>query len=72
MGGQLPNNLAIRLHRAGVRILGTSAESIDMAEDPPRTGRAAKLGLPGRFFGGVLKILPANPQWVSPPFVEPS
>src|SRR5262249_13753400 len=33
MGGQLPNNLAIRLHRAGVRILGTSAESIDRAED---------------------------------------
>jgi carbamoyl-phosphate synthase large subunit len=33
MGGQLANNLAIRLHRAGVRILGTSAESIDMAED---------------------------------------
>ena len=33
MGGQVPNNLAIRLHRAGVRILGTSAESIDMAED---------------------------------------
>ena len=33
MGGQLPNNLAIRLHRAGVRILGTSAESIDTAED---------------------------------------
>src|SRR5262249_55658498 len=32
-GGQLPNNLAIRLHRAGVRILGTSAESIDRAED---------------------------------------
>lgn len=33
MGGQVPNNLAIRLHRQGVRILGTSAESIDMAED---------------------------------------
>ena len=33
MGGQMPNNLAIRLHRAGVRILGTSAESIDTAED---------------------------------------
>src|SRR5262249_48675353 len=33
MGGQLPNNLAIRLHRAGVRILGTSANSIDTAED---------------------------------------
>ena len=33
MGGQVPNNLAMRLHRAGVRILGTSAETIDMAED---------------------------------------
>ncbi|MBK8010690.1 MAG: carbamoyl-phosphate synthase (glutamine-hydrolyzing) large subunit [Deltaproteobacteria bacterium] len=33
MGGQLPNNLAMRLHRAGVRILGTSAENIDQAED---------------------------------------
>jgi carbamoyl-phosphate synthase large subunit len=33
MGGQVPNNLAMRLHRAGVRILGTSAESIDRAED---------------------------------------
>jgi carbamoyl-phosphate synthase large subunit len=33
MGGQLANNLAIRLHGAGVRILGTSAKSIDMAED---------------------------------------
>ncbi len=33
MGGQVPNNLAIRLHRAGVKILGTSPESIDRAED---------------------------------------
>jgi carbamoyl-phosphate synthase large subunit len=33
MGGQVPNNLAIRLHKAGARILGTSAESIDTAED---------------------------------------
>ena len=33
MGGQVPNNLAIKLHRAGARILGTSAESIDTAED---------------------------------------
>ena len=38
MGGQLPNNLAIRLHRAGVRILGTSAESIDRAEDRHKFG----------------------------------
>jgi carbamoyl-phosphate synthase large subunit len=33
MGGQIPNNLAVRLHRAGVRILGTSPEKIDSAED---------------------------------------
>ncbi len=33
MGGQIPNNLAIRLHRAGVKILGTSPEDIDRAED---------------------------------------
>jgi carbamoyl-phosphate synthase large subunit len=33
MGGQVPNNLALRLHEAGVPILGTSAESIDKAED---------------------------------------
>lgn len=33
VGGQIPNNLAMRLHRAGVRILGTSPDSIDRAED---------------------------------------
>ena len=33
VGGQIPNNLALPLSRAGLRILGTSAASIDMAED---------------------------------------
>ncbi len=33
VGGQIPNNLAGRLHAAGVTILGTSPVSIDMAED---------------------------------------
>ena len=33
MGGQIPNNLAFRLHQAGVKILGTSPEDIDRAED---------------------------------------
>lgn len=33
MGGQIPNNLAMRLHRQGVPILGTRPESIDRAED---------------------------------------
>jgi len=32
-GGQIPNNLAMRLHEAGVNILGTTPESIDNAED---------------------------------------
>ena len=32
-GGQIPNNLALRLDQAGVRILGTSAQNIDNAED---------------------------------------
>ncbi len=33
MGGQIPNNLAMQLHRAGVKILGTTPENIDRAED---------------------------------------
>ncbi len=38
MGGQLPNRLALALHRAGVPILGTTAESIDIAEDRKKFG----------------------------------
>ncbi|MEM4256776.1 MAG: carbamoyl-phosphate synthase (glutamine-hydrolyzing) large subunit [Candidatus Diapherotrites archaeon] len=33
MGGQIPNNLAIKLHRAGIKLVGTKPESIDIAED---------------------------------------
>ncbi|MDR1680741.1 MAG: carbamoyl-phosphate synthase (glutamine-hydrolyzing) large subunit [Prevotellaceae bacterium] len=33
VGGQIPNNLALRLAASGVPILGTSAQSIDNAED---------------------------------------
>ncbi|MBI4822594.1 MAG: carbamoyl-phosphate synthase (glutamine-hydrolyzing) large subunit [Deltaproteobacteria bacterium] len=33
MGGQIPNNLALRLSRAGVPILGTHPKNIDIAED---------------------------------------
>jgi len=33
VGGQIPNNLALQLHQAGIRILGTSPESIDRAEN---------------------------------------
>jgi carbamoyl-phosphate synthase large subunit len=46
LGGQVPNNLALRLARAGVRILGTSAESIDVAEDRQKfSGLLDRLGI---------------------------
>ncbi|HXF47566.1 MAG TPA: carbamoyl-phosphate synthase (glutamine-hydrolyzing) large subunit [Burkholderiaceae bacterium] len=39
MGGQVPNNLALDLHRAGIRVLGTSPENIDRAEDRNKFSR---------------------------------
>lgn len=33
MGGQLPNNIAMSLYRQNVKVLGTSPESIDNAEN---------------------------------------
>ncbi|MBP1671772.1 MAG: carB [Bacteroidetes bacterium] len=33
VGGQIPNNLALKLDKTGVNLLGTSAKSIDNAED---------------------------------------
>ncbi|MFA7227831.1 MAG: carbamoyl-phosphate synthase (glutamine-hydrolyzing) large subunit, partial [Melioribacteraceae bacterium] len=33
MGGQTPNNLALKLHNIGIKILGTSPDSIDKAEN---------------------------------------
>ncbi|MEN6619813.1 MAG: carbamoyl-phosphate synthase (glutamine-hydrolyzing) large subunit [Rikenellaceae bacterium] len=33
VGGQIPNNLALRLYKSGVHLLGTSAKNIDNAED---------------------------------------
>lgn len=56
-GGQTPLNLADRLHNAGVPIIGTSPDSIDLAEDRKR-------------FSALLKELnipqPANGTAVSP------
>jgi anthranilate phosphoribosyltransferase len=34
MGGQIPNNLALRLHQAGVRILGTAGYAFIRSGDP--------------------------------------
>ena len=46
-GGQTPLKLAIRLQDAGVRILGTSPDSIDLAEDRERFSRLLwDLGIP--------------------------
>ena len=47
VGGQIPNNLALKLSTAGVNLLGSSGESIDRAED--RTKFSAlldQLGIP--------------------------
>ena len=46
-GGQTPLNLAMRLHQAGVPIIGTTADSIDLAEDRKRFGALLReLGIP--------------------------
>ncbi|MDE2666557.1 MAG: carbamoyl-phosphate synthase large subunit [Acidobacteriota bacterium] len=46
-GGQTPLTLALPLQRAGVPIIGTSPESIDLAEDRKRFGRLLSgMGIP--------------------------
>jgi carbamoyl-phosphate synthase large subunit len=46
-GGQTPLNLALKLKEAGVPIIGTSPENIDLAEDRKRFGNLLnKLGIP--------------------------
>ena len=47
LGGQTPLNLARQLEAEGVPILGTSPDSIDLAEDRERFGKLlARLGIP--------------------------
>jgi carbamoyl-phosphate synthase large subunit len=51
-GGQSPLKLARELERAGARILGTSPDAIDLAEDRSRFGRLlTELGIPHPRFG---------------------
>ncbi|MBL8148402.1 MAG: carbamoyl-phosphate synthase large subunit [Blastocatellia bacterium] len=46
-GGQTPLNLALKLLHSGVPIIGTSPESIDLAEDRKRFGKLlSELGIP--------------------------
>ena len=46
-GGQTPLNIAAELAKAGVKVIGTSPETIDLAEDRDRFGKMMnKLGIP--------------------------
>lgn len=51
-GGQSPLKLASELQAAGIKILGTSPDAIDLAEDRSRFGRLlTELGIPHPSFG---------------------
>jgi carbamoyl-phosphate synthase large subunit len=52
LGGQTPLAMAIELQRAGVAVLGTSVESIDLAEDRRKFGAVLReLGIPSPAHG---------------------
>ncbi|MFW0858688.1 MAG: carbamoyl-phosphate synthase large subunit [Dehalococcoidia bacterium] len=56
-GGQTPLNLAIPLEKAGARIIGTSTNSIDMAEDRKRfSALLLRLGIPQAENGTALSL----------------
>ena len=46
VGGQIPNNLAMKLYRQSVPVLGTSPVSIDRAENRNKLSFVAKVGYP--------------------------
>ncbi|MFN0108956.1 MAG: carbamoyl-phosphate synthase large subunit [Blastocatellia bacterium] len=75
-GGQTPLNLAMRLHKAGVPIIGTSPESIDLAEDRKRFGKLiADLNIPQPVNGTAVTIEEAKRVAASigyPVLVRPS
>jgi carbamoyl-phosphate synthase large subunit len=56
-GGQTPLKLALRLYQAGVNILGTSPDNIDLAEDRKRFGNMlSKMKIPQPENGTALTI----------------
>ena len=56
-GGQTPINMAMKLHKAGVRILGTQPESIDAAEDRKKFGQILdKLKIPSAEWGTAMSV----------------
>jgi carbamoyl-phosphate synthase large subunit len=77
-GGQTPLNLARELEEAGVKVLGTTTDTIDLAEDRDRFGKMMKeLGIPMAESGmasevdGALKIAAkiGYPLMVRPSYV---
>ena len=75
-GGQTPLNIADELARAGVKIIGTSPETIDLAEDRDRfRARMRKLGIPQPESGmaaGIEQALVIAEQIGYPLMVRPS
>ncbi len=60
-GGQTPLNLALKLFKAGVPVIGTSPESIDLAEDRQRFGDLmAELGIPMPNHGTAMSVAEAE------------
>ena len=57
VGGQIPNNLAMRLSNSGVKLLGTSAENVDLAED---RSKFSALLRPTSNFSAKLEQTPIN------------
>ncbi|MCX7766914.1 MAG: carbamoyl-phosphate synthase large subunit, partial [Candidatus Sumerlaeia bacterium] len=56
-GGQTPINMAMRLHKAGVRILGTQPDSIDEAENRKKFGEILnKLNIPSAEWATAMSV----------------
>ena len=54
VGGQIPNNLALKLANSGVKLLGTSGQSIDRAEDRSKfSALLDQLGIPQPEWSGL-------------------
>ena len=76
VGGQIPNNLALKLANDGVKLLGTSAEDIDVAEDRSKfSALLDQLGIPQPSWSKLTSI--AGAKWFAqqigyPVIVRPS
>ena len=61
VGGQIPNNLALKLAISGIKLLGTSAEDIDVAEDRAKFAELLdQLGIPQPSWSKLMSIADAK------------